>query len=212
MLRDNFRRPALGSAPNLYPEGFMRTAHALFALLLLAGCAAPRDTALPRSGGSAAPYVGASATGGETMNGHIAIASDDVASTASVPGERERLFPVLLQVYEEELNIPVVNLDRAGFVLGNPKFQVQRKLGGERLSRYFRCGSTMTGNIADQYRTQISAHSRLAPAGAGITQISTQITASAKNPETGDWVHCVSTGLLEERISKTLHLRASPAP
>jgi hypothetical protein len=86
--------------------------------------------------------------------------------------------------------------------LGNPTVR-GRRIGGERLSRYFECGQALLGRpLADQYDVTYSIFSSLAEAGDGRVVLVTELDGSARPASVStNPIHCESKGTLEQRIA-----------
>jgi hypothetical protein len=127
----------------------------------------------------------------------------------AIPVAPSRAFEALKAVYGE-LGIPLgVNEPATGRV-GNAEFWRTRKLGSEPISTYLSCGDSFTGAAADNYRIYISLISAVRPDGKGTSELETFFTARAQNMEgtAGDRVACGTTGRLEERIRKSVLVKA----
>ena len=131
---------------------------------------------------------------------------------ALIPAPPNRVFEALAAVYKD-LDVPTVTNDPASGRIGNADFWKSRKLGGEAISTFLDCGSSITGAAADNYRVYISLLSAVRPDGSGGSELETAFTATARNMEgtTADRVACGTTGRLEERIQKGVLAKLSVA-
>jgi hypothetical protein len=101
-----------------------------------------------------------------------------------------------------ELGITPSLVDSRQHVFGNAGANYRRTLGGQRMSRYFDCGSTAGISNADGYDLLIRVIAQIIPAEAGLSALRTQVEATAHaNATSGQVVRCASTGALEERIA-----------
>ncbi|HEX2092260.1 MAG TPA: hypothetical protein VHG28_07645 [Longimicrobiaceae bacterium] len=172
-------------------------------LLVLTACA---PAAAPPPSSSGPPRINTSAGGTD-----IYIEADRSGSTTTASAPVERVWTTLPEVYSS-LGISGAVVDPAARVYGNPRLVVMRRLAGERLSTFFRCGETATGSpIADAYRLRISVLTTLSPASAGETRVQTRASATAQSVEGASAapVQCASTGILEQRIGEMITRRAT---
>ncbi|MBK5187261.1 MAG: hypothetical protein JJD97_03395 [Gemmatimonadaceae bacterium] len=101
-----------------------------------------------------------------------------------------------------ELGIEPGVIDSKQHVYGNAGANHRRQLGGQRMSRYFDCGSTVGIENADEYDLLIRVITQIIPAEAGLSTLRTQAEATAHaNALSGQVVRCASTGALEARIA-----------
>jgi len=130
------------------------------------------------------------------------------AKTA-IPVAPARAFEALKAVYEE-LAIPLGTNDAAAGRIGNADFWKTRKLGNEPISTYLHCGESFTGPAADNYRVYMSLVSVVRSDGKGASELETAFAATARNMEgtSGTGIACGSNGRLEDRIRKSLLLKA----
>ena len=111
-----------------------------------------------------------------------------------------------------ELGIDPNIVDTKQHVFGNAGTTHRGKLGTQRLSRYFDCGTTAGISNADQYDILIRVITQIIPAGGGLAALRSQVEASARSGATsGSAIRCASTGALEERIAHMLSEQATRA-
>lgn len=111
---------------------------------------------------------------------------------------------VLPSVYQE-LNIPLTSINQEARLLGTTERAVQGELGTEPASRYFNCGRTMTGEIAERYQLVITALSQVdeVEGSPERTRIVTLVDAFANPRAAGSGsVRCGSTHRLESQIAE----------
>ena len=127
---------------------------------------------------------------------------------ASISAAPSRVFQAMAEAYEA-LGIPRAIDDAASGRVGNTNFWKTRKLGGQLISTYLDCGTSIAGPAADIYRVYMSAVTVVRPDGLGGSDIETAFSAQAQNMEgtTADRVACGSTGRLEELLVKTVRAR-----
>jgi hypothetical protein len=109
----------------------------------------------------------------------------------------------------EALEIPVELLDTGRKMMGNPDHRVRGRIAGRPLSEYLSCGTTMSGQIANQYDVRLSVVSPPLPGeeeeeGTGI-RTRVEATARSRSGASGSAVTCSSTGRLEERVAELLN-------
>ncbi len=104
----------------------------------------------------------------------------------------------------EELGIEVT-YSRPGEEVGNRQFRVRRRLAGDRLSKYLRCGVDATGRpMADSYVVTLNVVSEVTGVTDLQSRMGTTVSATALKPGGTSTapVVCASKGLLEERIAE----------
>jgi hypothetical protein len=177
-------------------------------LLVLAGTASCASSGSSPQAGIAAPTERIVAIDAENVYRTTVLPN----AKASIPVAPSRAFEALKAVYEE-LGIPPGTYDPATGRVGNPNFWKTRKLGDVTISTYLNCGDSLVGAIADNYRIYISLISVVRPDGKGASELETAFSAQARNMEgtAGDRVACGSTGRLEDRIKKSVLLKAGAA-
>ncbi|NIQ56524.1 MAG: hypothetical protein GWN71_25125, partial [Gammaproteobacteria bacterium] len=85
-----------------------------------------------------------------------------------------------------------------------------RRLAGDRLSTFLRCGQALGPPKADNGQTRVSLTSWLEPKGDGTT-IRTRLQATARDVGTSTAASaCSSTGVLERIITEELAARTAP--
>jgi hypothetical protein len=101
-----------------------------------------------------------------------------------------------------EIGIEPTLVDSKQHVFGNAGANYRRKLGAQRMSHYFDCGSTAGISNADDYDLLIRVITQIIPSGDGLSAVRTQVEATGHATATsGQVVRCSSTGALEERIA-----------
>ena len=181
-------------------------------LVFLTACASSSQSPAV-STGTAAPRAGA-AVGDDFREGRVTNVRPDVVKVSfDIDAPPEKAWEALIQVVAD-LGVDVSGTDRASLTLNNPDFSSSRRLGDERLSRYLRCGSGMTGPNADRYRIRMNFRSQITPAPGGKSVVGTTIQAVGTNPEgtSNARVPCTSTHILESRIAEGLAELVGGAP
>jgi hypothetical protein len=109
-----------------------------------------------------------------------------------------------------ELGIDPNIVDSKQHVFGNAGTNFRSKLGNQRLSHYFDCGTTTGISNADQYDLHVRVITQIVPADAGLSALRSQVEATGHSIATsGQIVRCASTGALEERIAHMVADQAS---
>ena len=176
----------------------------IIALMALAGCTStgagsPGDTG--SRGASGQPPT--RTLGEQYVEGRITNVQPNVDRVShDIPAMANETWEALIAVYET-LGIEAVRKDVGALTLGNPSFSVSRRLAGERLSRFFRCGTGVTGAFADRYRLNVNIVSRVISNSPEDSVLETTIQASGTNPAgtSNTRVPCGSTHFLESRIA-----------
>lgn len=181
------------------------TRPALAFALLLAGCTSSHTAGVQGSTGGPPPRVEAVSGGYE-----VRLDNSNGPQTVTLATTPEKAWQPLLNAFQK-LGIPVSTMDTGQRTAGNTSLQVRRQLGGQPLSRYFECGTNLTGNIANNYRLEISVISRLDPDGQGGTRLQTRVTGLARSPEgaSSNPVNCGTTGRLESDLANLVKLGAA---
>ena len=114
----------------------------------------------------------------------------------------DAVWTALPAVYEA-LGIPLAHLDRPSGQMGNKQIVRTGRLAGQRLSRTFDCGASMTGERADQGRITASVITQVWMRSDGRTGIATTVVSTMK-PLDGTSTaptSCATTGWLEKEIA-----------
>ena len=170
----------------------------ILAILAVTGCASAAGTGRPPENPARVTTAG---TGAD-----ILIANDTEAGLLRVRATPEAAWIGLPGVFEA-LEIPVNQVDSRQKMLGSSAFTTRRRLGGQPLSAYLSCGSTLSGPIANQYEVRLSVLSQIFPAAEAEARVRTRVEASARSRDgaSGSSVPCASTGGLETRIAELLN-------
>jgi hypothetical protein len=174
-----------------------------FAKLLLVGALAGCATSSPDSSGLGTAGAGTPATGATTATGgEIKIDADLVTASLDVGGDPARVWPALLEVFEE-MKIPADEVSADLRMVRNTRFVVSRRLGGERLSTFLDCGRGATGPNANTHRLELEIVSRVRRTGPGTSRIDTELSGTGMNMEgtSNTRVLCTSTHQLEALIA-----------
>jgi hypothetical protein len=176
----------------------------LLALTFLCACAQPRVNApAPQVDVPLDRQVGVSANGVVIHN-----SATDGGQASVVNAPLKLVWPALKAAYDD-LAIPTVVLDTVGHQIGNGQFQFRRQLGGQPASRYFDCGSSLTGPRADEGLVRAVIVTRLTESPDGTTLMSTAVHGSVQSSSgtTSARMDCASTGRLESRLQTAIAAR-----
>ncbi len=178
----------------------MKVAYILPAVLL---------TACASSGGGSERAETPQTTRVETAGGPVSIttlSARGLSQPFHVPPSV--VWSKLPEVYGE-LELPVSSLIPARQEIAAESFRVRRTLGGQRLSRYVNCGSSLGEQNADSYQVLMAVSSRVTENRDGLAVLTTTIEATASPPAstTHRGVVCNTTGELERRIEQMVRDR-----
>lgn len=173
----------------------------------LSACASSSSSPTPVPDQPTRVSTGLTTTGSSSLgaaNGALDYYRDEGFISIEVPSaSAEFLWPSLLQTYED-LEISLGKIDTDAYILGNTDFQFTRRLSGIRASRMFRCGSTMTGPLADAARISLDIETRITEVEGGSV-VSTLVRGAAAPFDGGGALRpCTSTGVLEEAVHEGL--------
>lgn len=143
--------------------------------------------------------------GGPNLNLRTTANVDVVHDTLSgSPGD---LFSLLPEVYND-LGVPISSVNAEAHALGALEVRARGDFAGERISRWLDCGTSITGDIADQREVYVTALAQVealeeAP---GVSGISVHVTGYAvPSGASGNRTRCRTRGRLERDI--IAHLR-----
>jgi hypothetical protein len=143
----------------------------------------------------------------------VTITRDSYVSRARIMASRQAAFNALPEAFTD-LGLPLPLMDRGRWTVAVQQFRSPRRLGDERLSRYFDCGSTIAGLNADVRRLELSVYALVQPTdeqGTTTVQIRADAVAHTTEGSGAPPITCTSSGLLESRLAKALQLRALQA-
>lgn len=133
---------------------------------------------------------------------------DSGAVDTALPASAGAVFFAARQVFFE-LKIPVPIADSTQGYLINGRFIKLRQLAGFPLSTYLNCGSGMTGPNADSFRATMAIAALIDATGPNTSRLRLTVLAGAESTEgvSKSAVACGSTGVLEERILRTIRVK-----
>lgn len=143
------------------------------------------------------------------LPGHPGPMSLDSGSVDVVlPASSGAVFYAARQVFFE-MKIPTPMADSARGYLVNGRFIKLRSLAGSPLSTFVNCGSGMTGPNADNFRITMAVAALVDATGPNTSRLRLTVLAGAESTEgvSKSAVACGSSGILEDRILKTIRLK-----
>ncbi len=144
---------------------------------------------------------------------HTPIALDTMPYTnIEVGAPSAETFAALRQTYND-LKLKVDYADSASGHMGALNIKLSRRLGGERMSKFFNCGRGITGENADDWRLTIAAVTFVQPPKGENAAIGTALAAQAEDMAGASKLPtmCQSTGVLEIRIGQMVRERLARA-
>lgn len=208
--------PRFGSGPSgpVFPQqGARRAAATLCWLLGAAACASGGGTS------GATPQSATPRAMTDAPAARRAILTDGTGVTySSAPPEQSRrmamapaaVLTAVRQAYAG-FSIPVTLDDRVNRRVGNPDFYRVRQFVGRPMVELVDCGSGMTGPNAASFRIYLSLVTRVKDAPGGASDVSVQLSATAKDLTSGsssDLLPCGSSGKIEQRLLDEIEKRA----
>lgn len=182
----------------------MRAIASLSALLFVAAACAPPASLPPVQ----TPTRVVDRVGSEQYHAEIERTRDYSSLAATIEHPADATFRALVETYETlGLSAEMLNLEER--LVGNAQLRLRRSLDGVRLSRYFDCGRSATGAMADSYQLTLDVRSQVAHDGVDRSRLVTWIRARAISPgQAADMsLACASTGGLEGRIAAAVRAR-----
>ena len=164
-----------------------------FALVLLAGLAACSTAVTPtqRTETTYIPGVGS-----------LSVTSENGTISATIGGELQSVWRILPLAYDST-GLQLTLVDPKKHVMANEGFKIRQKLGKERLSEFFECGTTQVGPNADSYELYVTVHTFLEPVKnyPTMTRMTVAVTAAAKPLQfSQDYSRCTSKTKLERKM------------
>ncbi len=168
--------------------------------LLMVGTLGACASSGPGAGGRPSPERTMVEGGGY---GGIELFTEPGVGERTIEAEVADVWKNLPGVYEQ-LEIPVTLSNPGKKEMGNRGYRA-RRIEGERMSKYFRCGIGMLGALADEYNITLSVVTRLSDEPGGGTKILTTVDAIGRPRATsGNPLRCESSGALELRVAQLL--------
>lgn len=177
------------------------------ATLVAAGCAS--TSSAPGERAAAPTQSTVRVDGGGKSVYQTELTHNDRATETDLLATPDRAFALLPIVYEQ-LGLQINTAVSETRTIGATGVRT-RRIGKDMISRFLSCGRDVTGGaLADSYAVTLTVLSRVTPSGTTGSMLSTQVLGTAQPMSTsGSVVTCESTGVLEDRIAKTLTLRGA---
>lgn len=116
----------------------------------------------------------------------------------------EELLRHLAATYDE-MGIPINTVNPEARLLGAEEVRLRGDLGGRPLSRYLRCGTSITGANADQYEVYLTVVTQVESLDDGRTAVYTHAKGFAvQGGRAGNDIRCATRGRLEREIFEHL--------
>lgn len=181
----------------------------LAVLVVAAGCA---------SSGSEVPQAGERQRNinirTSRSSGTLNLRSDEDLDVVrdTLPGSPGDLFALLPGVYSR-LGIPITTVNTGAKALGTVEYRARDEFAGDRISKWLDCGTSITGDIADEREIYVTALTQLHPVeGERAAAISIYVKGYAsKGSVSGNLKPCRSRSRLEQRIRSELVAAAGEA-
>lgn len=149
--------------------------------------------------------------GGGLNDAEMRIDETVAENAVAAVGTPDMVWPHVLAVYAE-LKLEPTSVDSKAHTVDVGGQTIRRELGGERLSRYFDCGRSLSAAKADSYLVTVVVHTELRPMDESTTAVVSRASATARDLGTGtDRVACASTGRLEKLIGASVSHRVLTA-
>jgi hypothetical protein len=124
-------------------------------------------------------------------------------TTSAIIGAPLQAVWRLLPVAFDSGAVPLSLVDPKKHVMANEGFKIRQKLGKDRLSTFFECGTTQVGPNADSYELYITVSSNLEPVKGDTTRtrMTVAVSAAAKPLQfSQDYSRCTSKTMLERKM------------
>ena len=134
--------------------------------------------------------------------GALSVTGENGTISATMAGELQAVWRILPLAFDST-SVQLTLIDPRKHVMANEGFKIRQKLGKERLSEYFECGTTQVGPNADSYELYITVHAYLEPVKdyPTWTRMTVALTAAAKPLQfSQDYSRCTSKTTLERRM------------
>jgi hypothetical protein len=185
------------------PYDLMKTRILFSCTLLALGLAAGASAQNPPTGNAS---VGGRNLGAITLPAYSGtILMDSLGTPTELEAPGQQVFAAVIAAYSD-LKIPIQIRDSLGGLVGNLRLIERGTFARDRMSRWFECGSGLSGPYADTYRINIAIVTFIDVLTPKRTRIRTAIAASGKNIEgtSSEAVRCASSGDLEARITSLI--------
>jgi len=127
---------------------------------------------------------------------------DSLALWENVSASRAIAFDAVVRVIKHHVKLGVEHADTISKVVYNRRLIAIRRLAGQPMSRWLRCGAGLTGEHANTWRITLAYGVFVEPLSADTSRVGVALFATARNPEgvSTSAVACASTGALEREV------------
>ena len=142
---------------------------------------------------------GGGAGGGVAL---LSVTGENGTVSAVMGGELQAVWRLLPLAFDST-GLQLTLIDPKKHAMANEGFKIRQKLGKERLSQYFECGTTQVGPNADSYELYVTVHAYLEPVkdSPAFTRMTVAVTAAGKPLQfSQDYSRCTSKTMLERRM------------
>ena len=132
----------------------------------------------------------------------LSVTGENGTISAVMGGPLQSVWRALPLAFDST-GLPLSLIDPKKHVMANEGFKIRQKLGKERLSEYFECGTTQVGPNADSYELYVTVHAYLEPIkeDSSRTRMTVAVSAAAKPLQFAqDYSRCTSKTMLERRM------------
>jgi hypothetical protein len=138
------------------------------------------------------------------------VALDTIAVPVLIAAPVGKVYHAVIAAFDE-FRIPIVTKDSANGMVGNSSITQSHSFAGSQMSRWFNCGTGMTGPNADTYRLYIAVAALLDRISADTTRLRIGMIAGAKDMQGNakDAVGCATSGNLEQKLVESIQARVS---
>ena len=138
------------------------------------------------------------------------VALDTVGLPVQIAASAGTTYRAVIAAFDE-MKIPLDIKDSISGLVGNSKIVQAHSLAGSQMSRWFNCGTGMTGPNADTFRLYIAVAALLDKVTADTTRLRIGMVAGSQDMggNSKEPVACATTGNLEEKLVELIRARVS---
>lgn len=138
------------------------------------------------------------------------LALDTIGLPNDIAAPVGKTFRAVVAAFDE-LKIPLDTRDSLGGMVGNMNLVRTHSMAGSQLSRWFNCGTGITGPNADNWRMYIALAALLDRLSADSTRLRIGMVAGAQDMQgnSKEPVQCSTSGALEASLLQLTKARAS---
>lgn len=138
------------------------------------------------------------------------LALDTIGLAVEIAAPAGKTYRAVVAAFDE-LKIPLDTKDSARGMVGNLTLVRTRNIAGSSLSRWFDCGTGITGRNAESWRLYIAIAALLDPLPEGRTRLRIGMAAGAQDMQgnSKEPVACSTSGGLEAKFQELIAARVS---